>query len=83
MAQEMSPLGAAAQYWMDAWQRGVLFLETLNERGNIQVAQAAKEAPHVLSFPADVVLDGRTLEPAGQLRARAHRPSGGHDDRSR
>jgi Protein of unknown function (DUF3141) len=62
MAHEMSPLGAAAQYWMDAWQRGVLFLETLNERGNIQVAQAAKEAPHVLSFPADVVLDGRTLE---------------------
>jgi pimeloyl-ACP methyl ester carboxylesterase len=62
MAHEMSPLGAAAQYWMDAWQRGVLFLETLNERGNIQVAQAAKEAPHVLSFPADVVLDGRTLD---------------------
>src|SRR5271166_6518129 len=61
MAQEKSPLGAAAQYWMDAWQRGVLLLETLNERGNIQVAQASKEAPHVLSFPAEVVLDGRTL----------------------
>ncbi len=34
----------------------------LNERGNIQVAQAAKEAPHVLSFPAEVVLDGRKLD---------------------
>jgi hypothetical protein len=62
MAHEMSPLSAAAQYWTDAWQRGVLFLETLNERGNIQIAQAAKEAPHVLSFHAEVVLDGRKLE---------------------
>ena len=62
MVQEKSTSGAAAQYWMDAWQRGVLFLETLNDRGNIQVAQAAKEAPHVLSFPAEVVLDGRKLE---------------------
>ncbi len=36
--------------------------ETLNDRGNIQLAQAAKEAPHVLSFSAEVVLDGRGLE---------------------
>jgi hypothetical protein len=62
MTQDSTVFGAAAQYWTDAWQRGVLFLETLNERGNIQVAQAAKEAPHVLSFPAEVVLDGRKLE---------------------
>ena len=82
MAQDSNPFGAAAQYWTDAWQRGVLFLETLNERGNIQLAQAAKEAPHVLSFAAEVVLDGRTLGAAGQLRARAHRPAGGRDDRS-
>jgi len=62
MSQETNPFGAAAQYWTDAWQRGVLILETLNERGNIQLAQAAKEAPHVLNFAAEVVLDGRTLE---------------------
>ena len=36
MVQEKSGFGAAAQYWTDAWQRGVLFLETLNERGNIR-----------------------------------------------
>ena len=40
----------------------MLVLETLNERGNIQLAEAAKEAPHVLSFPAEVVLDGRMIE---------------------
>ena len=62
MTQDSNPFGAAAQYWTDAWQRGVLVLETLNERGNIQLAQAAKEAPHVLNFAAEVVLDGRTLE---------------------
>src|SRR5271157_162702 len=62
MSQETNPFGAAAQYWTDAWQRGVLILETLNERGNIQLAQAAKEAPHVLNFSAEVVLDGRTLD---------------------
>ena len=62
MTQDSTVFGAAAEYWTDAWQRGVLFLETLNDRGNIQVAQAAKEAPHVLSFPAEVVLDGRKLD---------------------
>src|SRR5271166_6630431 len=62
MAHEVSPLGAAAQYWMDAWQRGVLFLETLNQRGNIALAQAAKEVPHVLTFQAELVRDGRQLE---------------------
>ena len=77
MAEEKSPLGAASEYWMDAWQRGVLFLETLNERGNIQLAQAAKEAPHVLSFPADVVLDGRTLErPVNYALVRIIPPAG-------
>ena len=62
MAQDLSVFGAAGEYWADAWQRGVLFLETLNQRGNIQVSQAAKEAPHVLTFPAEVLLDGRKLD---------------------
>ena len=76
MTQDSNLFGAAAQYWTDAWQRGVLFLETLNERGNIQAAQAAKEAPHVLSFAAEVVLDGRTLErPVNYLLVRIVPPA--------
>ena len=63
MTQDLNLFAATAQYWTDAWQRGVLLLETLNERGNIQVAEAAKEAPHVLTFRAELVLDGRKLEP--------------------
>ena len=54
----------------------MLVLETLNERGAIQLAQAAKEAPHVLSFPAEVVLDGRTLErPVNYLLVRIVPPA--------
>jgi pimeloyl-ACP methyl ester carboxylesterase len=62
VAQETSALGAVTEYWTDAWQRGVLFLEALNERGNTYLEQAAKDVPHVLSFSAQLVLDGRTLE---------------------
>ena len=62
MTQDSNLFSPLANYWTDAWQRSVLFFEALNERGNIQRDQAAKEAPHVLSFPAEVVLDGRTLD---------------------
>ena len=76
MTQDSNLFGAAAEYWTDAWQRGVLFFETLNERGNIQAAQEAKEAPHVLSFAAEVVLDGRTLErPVNYLLVRIVPPA--------
>ena len=62
MAQGSTLFEAATEYWRDAAQRGVLLMETLNERGNIYVAQAAKTAPHVLNFPVEVLRDGRTLE---------------------
>src|SRR5271165_2646351 len=61
MAQDKFGLGAAAEYWTDAWQRTVLCLETLNERGNTALAQAAKEVPHVLTFQAALV---RIVPPA-------------------
>ena len=38
MAQGSTLFDAAAEYWRDAAQRGVLFMETLNERGNTCVA---------------------------------------------
>ena len=62
MAQGSTLFEAAAEYWRDAAQRGVLFMETLNERGNTYVAQSAKTAPHVLNFPVEILRDGRTLE---------------------
>ncbi len=77
MANGATNLNAVQQYWADAWQRGVLLLETLNERGNTALAQAAKEAPHVLSFSAEVVLDGRTLgRPVNYALVRIVPPAG-------
>src|SRR5271165_6686476 len=62
LMQEKSGLSAAQEYWIDAWQRGVLLLDALNERGNTYLAQAAKDAPHVLQFGTELVRDGRTLQ---------------------
>jgi len=46
--QDSTMLDQAMEYWSDAWQRSILTLEALNERGNIHLAQAAKEVPNVL-----------------------------------
>src|SRR3954468_15416215 len=62
MMQAVPNLQAVQEYWLDAWQRSVLFLDTLRERGNIYQEQSAKEVPHVLTFKAELVRDGRTLE---------------------
>ena len=60
--QDSTTLDQAIAYWTDAWQRGFLTLEALNERGNIHLAQAAKEVPNVLNFGSELVLDGRKFE---------------------
>ena len=62
MTQEMADFGAVQEYWTDAWQRGVLFFDTLRERGNDAREHAAMDVPHVLDFPAEMVMDGRTFE---------------------
>ena len=55
-------LDQAIAYWTDAWQRSVLTLEALNERGNIHLAQATKDVPNVLNFAVELILDGREFE---------------------
>jgi pimeloyl-ACP methyl ester carboxylesterase len=57
-----SPWQAAWDYWVDAWQRTVLFWDVLRQRSEQYYAERAKATPHVLSFDAELVLDGRTLE---------------------
>jgi hypothetical protein len=51
----------AMAYAVDAWQRGVLFLDILHRRGAQYIAHNAQTVPHVLTFEADMVVDGRTL----------------------
>ncbi len=48
-------------YWVDAWQRSILLLDVLRQRGNNCIEHNARKAPNVLSFDAELVLDGRTL----------------------
>jgi hypothetical protein len=55
-------MNVVQDYWLDAWQRSILFLDVMRERGNIYLEHSAKEVPHVLNFQAEVLRDGRKLE---------------------
>jgi pimeloyl-ACP methyl ester carboxylesterase len=48
-------------YWVDAWQRSILLLDVLRQRGNNCVEHNSRKAPNVLSFEAELVLDGSSL----------------------
>jgi hypothetical protein len=69
--------GAAGEYVIDAIERTVLFWDVLRRRANDFYAHKAKPVPHVLSFEAELVLDGRTLDrPANYLLVRIKPPAG-------
>src|SRR5689334_18759230 len=51
----------ALGYWIDASQRGLLFLDVMLQRGARFQEHAAKSAPHVLKFDCQLVMDGRKL----------------------
>jgi len=53
--------GPAHEYLRDAWQRSILFLDVLRQRGNIYRERQDEVAPNVLDFDAELVIDGRTL----------------------
>src|SRR6478672_11994684 len=77
MMQNLPDIRAVQEYWLDAWQRSVLLLDVLRERGNTYLEQTAKEVPHVLGFQAELVRDGRTLErPVNYLLVRIIPPAG-------
>ncbi len=56
-----APAQQIADYWVDSWQRTILFWDVLRQRSDQYYAQKAKAVPHVLSFDAELVLDGRTF----------------------
>src|SRR5215470_3435625 len=64
-------------YWVDAWQRYILLLDVLRQRGNNCIEHNARKAPHVLSFNAELVLDGRKFpRPVNYVLARIVPPQG-------
>ncbi|MBS0638322.1 MAG: DUF3141 domain-containing protein [Proteobacteria bacterium] len=75
------PTNFIADYWIDAVQRSILFLDVLRQRGNIARAHNAREAPHVLHYKAEILIDGRTLErPVNYALVRIIPPPGTHTD---
>ena len=74
-------LGPILDYWQDVWQRSILFLDVLRERGNTTLAHNALAVPHVLSFKVEPVMDGRTLpRPVNYGLARIIPPDGKEPD---
>jgi pimeloyl-ACP methyl ester carboxylesterase len=72
-----NPALDAWSYWVDAWQRGVLFLDVMQQRSKQYEEHAAKPAPHVLKFGAELVMDGRKLpRPVNYILARVTPPKG-------
>ena len=54
-------LNFVQEYWVDAWQRSILTLDVLRERGNHYFEQLETTAPNVLPFDFQPLLDGRKL----------------------
>ena len=67
----------AVDYWIDGWQRTLLFWDVLRQRSDEYYQQRAKAVPHVLSFDAELVLDDRTFErPVNYGLVRVKPPAG-------
>lgn len=59
---DSNPLTASFfNYFNDALERSVLFLDVLRRRGDDYLEQSGRTAPHVLAFDFEVLVDGRTL----------------------
>ena len=73
----LSPADAVSEDWIDAFQRAILLVDVLRRRGNNFFEQNAREAPHVLTFDAELLIDGRTLgRPVNYGLARIIPPAG-------
>jgi hypothetical protein len=79
------PFGLAQDAWtysIDAWQRGILFLDALEQRSSRYYEHAAKLAPHVLKFGCELLLDGREFKkPVNYALVRIVPPDGRKPDK--
>src|SRR5262245_734103 len=62
---------------LDTFQRSILFLDVLRERGERYEEHQAKDAPHVLKFDFELIMDGRKLpRPVNYALIRIKPPAG-------
>jgi pimeloyl-ACP methyl ester carboxylesterase len=84
VASAFGPFAPAIEYMVDAAQRSVLFWDVMRQRGNQYREHLAQVAPHVLSYAAELVVDGRTLErPVNYALVRIIPPKGVEIDPTR
>ena len=78
MMTAANPFADALGYATDCWEKSLLFWDVMRRRGNAYHENAAKLAPHVLSFAPELVIDGRyktiDLTRLGFARIRDNRP---------
>jgi len=75
---------ALLDYWVDAYQRSILMLDVLRQRGNNCAEHNARKLPNVLSFDFETVIDGRSLpRPVNYGLVRIIPPEGTSIDPSR
>jgi hypothetical protein len=60
-AASLNPFAAFQDYWIDAAQRSVLLLDALRQRADTKIERASLEAPNVLTFAFETLVDGRVL----------------------
>jgi hypothetical protein len=77
-------VASAVEYMVDAGQRSVLFLDIMRQRGDQYREHVAQTAPHVLSYAAELIIDGRKLEhPVNYALVRIIPPKGVKIDQKR
>ncbi len=75
---------AWSEYTTDFFERGVLFWDTLRQRGNNFVEHERAGKPPLLVFDYDMILDGRTLErPVNYALVRIIPPDGAEIDEAK
>jgi hypothetical protein len=71
-------------YVVDAWQRSMLYLDVLRERGNIFLEHLREGKPPLLKFDHELVMDGRDLpRPCNYSLLRIVPPAGVEVDETR
>src|SRR6476619_6707251 len=65
------------EYWVDAFQRFILTLDALRQRGNNYLERAARISLSVVNATAETLMDGRTFErPVNYVLVRIKPPAG-------
>ena len=84
MSESLAAANPLFDYWRDAFERSVLYLDVLRARGNDYREQSQREAPHVLNFEPELIVDGRRLErPVNYALVRIRPPPGVETDPSK